>query len=246
MSGRVSVFIVDDEPPARARLAALIEPMPGFTVCGEAGDGKSALAAVASEAPDIVLMDIRMPGMDGIEAARHLAALPAPPAVIFTTAYDAYALEAFETQAIGYLLKPVRRQRLADALEHAVRPTRAQLGALAAARPSPRRHVSVRRGETLHLLPIETVRYFEAAQKYVTVHHAQGEDLIDDALKSLEAEYVEEFVRAHRSLLVSVSHIAALDRDESGRLRIRLRGTGEHLAISRRHAADIKRKLRRT
>ena len=246
MSGPVTVFIVDDEPPARSRLAALIEPMPGFVVRGEAGDGKSALAAVAAEMPDIVLMDIRMPGMDGIEAARHLTALPAPPAVIFTTAYDAYALEAFETQAIGYLLKPVRRQRLADALEHAVRPTRAQLGALAAARPSPRRHVSVRRGEALHLVPIERVRYFEAAQKYVTVHHEQGEDLIDDALKSLEAEYAEEFVRAHRRLLVSVSHIAALERDDSVRSLIRLRGSGQRLAISRRHAADIKRKLRTT
>ena len=246
MSGPVTVLIVDDEPPARSRLAGLIESMAGFEVTGEAGDGKAALAAAATDAPDIVLMDIRMPGMDGIEAARHLAALPAPPAVIFTTAYDAYALEAFETQAIGYLLKPVRRQRLADALEHAVRPTRAQLSALAAARPSPRRHVSVRRGETLHLVPIETVRYFEAAQKYVTVHHEQGEDLIDDALKSLEGEYAEEFVRAHRSLLVAIRHIAALDRDDSGRLQIRLRVTGERLSISRRHAADIKRKLRTT
>ncbi len=246
MSDPVTVLIVDDEPPARSRLAGLIEAMPGFEVSGEAGDGQAALAAVAAGEPDIVLMDIRMPGMDGIEAARHLAALPAPPAVIFTTAYDAYALEAFETQAIGYLLKPVRRQRLADALEHAVRPTRAQLGALAAARPTPRRHIPVRRGETLHLLPVETIRYFEAAQKYVTVHHEHGEDLIDDPLKSLEAEYPEAFVRAHRSLLVSIRHIAALDRDATGRLQIRLRGTGEQLSISRRHAAEIKRKLKTT
>ena len=244
MSGPVTILVVDDEPPARRRLVTLIEALPGFDAIGEAGDGEAAVNAVASGEPEIVLMDIRMPGMDGIEAARHLARLPNPPAVIFTTAYDAYALEAFETQAVGYLLKPVRRRRLAEALERAVRPTRAQLAALAAARPVPRGHVSVRRGDELHLIPLEAVRYFEAAQKYVTVHHEGGEDLIDESLKTLEAEHAERFVRAHRSLLVSIRHIASLDKDEAGRPGLRLRGTDERLVISRRHAADIKRKLR--
>ncbi len=238
------ILIVDDEPPARHRLAALVDALPGFDAVAEAGDGQAAVKAVMSCEPDIVLLDIRMPGMDGIEAARHLAQLPNPPAVIFTTAYDAYALEAFDTQAVGYLLKPVRRRRLAEALEHAVRPTRAQLGALAAARPAPRGHVSVRRGDELHLIPLDDVRYFEADQKYVIVHHEGGEDLIDESLKTLESEHVERFVRAHRSLLVSVRHIASLDKDEAGRPGLRLRGTDERLAISRRHAAEIKRKLK--
>ena len=139
------VLIVDDEPPARARLAALLAELPGFDVVGEAGDGQSAVEAAMAHDPDIVLLDIRMPGMDGIEAARHLAGLPQPPAVIFTTAYDRYALEAFETQAVGYLLKPVRQQRLTEALEKAGRLTRAQLAALSGAQPEARRHISARR-----------------------------------------------------------------------------------------------------
>src|SRR5688572_17533528 len=164
----MKVIIVDDEPPARDRLRRLLEEIEGCECVGEAGNGQDAIALVTREGPDVVLMDIRMPGMDGVEAARHLSTLDQPPAIIFTTAYDEYAVRAFETQAAGYLLKPVRREKLSEALARAGRLTRPQLAAIAATSTATRRrtHLSVRvRGE-LRLIPIEEVLYFLADQKY--------------------------------------------------------------------------------
>ena len=240
------VLIVDDEPPARERLKRLLEEIDGCELAGEASNGTEAIALAVRLAPDVVLMDIRMPGMDGVEAARHLGQLEEPPAVIFITAYDEYALRAFDTSAVGYLLKPVRREKLADTLTRAARLTKPQLAAIAqSATPRQRRtHLSVRiRGE-LRLIPIEDVLYFLADQKYVTVRHSGGEDLIEESLKSLEEEFDPDFLRIHRNSLVAVRHISSIERSGEGQYSVRLRGIETDLPVSRRLATEVLRRFR--
>jgi two-component system, LytTR family, response regulator AlgR len=239
------VLIVDDELPARERLQRLVGELPGCTVAGVCASGLDALALVGKLDPAVVLLDIRMPGMTGIEVARHLGALERPPAVVFTTAYDEYALQAFDAQAVGYLLKPVRRERLEEALKHASRLSASQLHRLSTpAEPlSVRQHIAVRVRDELKLIPVKDIRYFEADQKYVTVRHAGGEDLTDESLRELEEEFARDFVRVHRSLLVAIAHIDALERKGEEGYALRIRGEPEPLLVSRRQVAELKRRL---
>ena len=230
-------LIVDDEAPARARLARLLADVGGWQCAGEATDGVEALAAVEAATPDVVLLDVRMPRMDGLEAARHLAELATPPAVIFTTAFDEYALDAFDANAVAYLLKPVRADKLADALRRAVRPSRAQLSGL---RPRlPRRHLASRVGERLVLVPVDEVRALVADNKYVVARHPGGELVLDESLKELEAEFAGTFLRVHRNALVALAHVAEFDGE-----RVVLRGLAEPVEVSRRHAGAVRRTLR--
>lgn len=241
------ILIVDDEVPARLRLRGLLTQVPDASVAGEAGDGASALRQVEALNPDVVLLDIRMPGMDGLECARHLASLATPPAVIFTTAYDKFAIEAFEAQAMDYLVKPVRRERLEAALTRAQRPNAAQRAALGAGFPagrSRRRQLCVRVRDSLRLIDVETVLYFRADQKYVTVRHGGGEVLIEDSLKSLEEEFQDDFVRVHRNALVAVRAIDSLEKDDGGQFYLRLRGLAERLEVSRRLVPDVRKLIR--
>lgn len=240
-----SVLIVDDELPARERLQRLVGEIAGFAVAGACATGAEALALVGQLRPSIVLLDIRMPGMTGIEVARHLGALAEPPAIVFTTAYDEYALQAFESQAVGYLLKPVRLERLEQALRHASRLSSPQLRSLSAPQEplATRQHVAVRVRDELKLIPVKDIRYFRADQKYVTVRHDRGEDLIDEPLKQLEDEFAQDFVRAHRSLLVAIAHIEALERVGEEGYALRLRGEAEPLAVSRRQIAELRKRL---
>jgi two-component system response regulator AlgR len=238
------VLVADDEALARQRLSDLVADL-GHEVAGTAASGPEAIAQAEASGAEVILLDIRMPGMDGLEAARHLAALPTPPAVIFTTAYGDYALEAFQTAAVGYLLKPVRRSRLAEALARAARPTRAQLARLAAGKPrAARSHVVTRVGGRLCLIPLSDIRCFRADQKYVAIHHGAGVDLIDEPLKALEDEFGEEFVRIHRGSLVALAHVESVSRDDKGQLHVKLRGVEDALAVSRRHTAGFRRRLR--
>jgi two-component system response regulator AlgR len=242
---RLKVLIVDDEPPARARLRSLLDEIADVEVVGEAVSGAEALAHAHDLAPDVVLLDVRMPGMDGLEAARHLNVLEEPPAVIFTTAFDEYAVEAFEAHAVGYLLKPVRKEQLAGALTRAGRLTRAQLQKLAAAGAEARRtHIAARSREGLKLIPIEEVQYFLADQKYTTVAHLHGEDLIEDSLRLLESEFAAAFVRIHRNALVAVKHLERIERGADGQYFVRLRGCAAPLAVSRRMAGELKERFR--
>jgi two-component system response regulator AlgR len=241
----LGVLIVDDELPARARLERLVGELPGWTVAGSCATGLEALELIGKLAPAVVLLDIRMPGMTGIETARHLTALEHPPAVVFTTAYDEYALQAFESQAVGYLLKPVRRERLEEALKHASRLAAPQLRGLAT-REQPlaaRQHIAVRVRDDLKLIPLKDIRYFRADQKYVTVRHSRGEELIDESLRQLEEEFERDFVRAHRSLLVGVAHVEALEKTPDGGYVLKLRGETEPLPVSRRQLADLRKRL---
>jgi len=237
------VLVVDDEPPARERLKQLLDELPDTELAGEAGSGEEALAVAADTRPDVVLLDVRMPGMGGLEAARHLADLPDPPAVVFTTAYEQHALEAFDAQASGYLLKPVRRERLATALERLRRPTRIQRAVMADP-PATRTHVTARVRDQLKLIPVRDILCFVAEQKYTMVRHVAGEDLIEDSLRSLEQEFAGEFVRIHRNALVSIAQIESLDREPDGRYAVNLRHGGGTLQVSRRLAAEVLRRLR--
>ena len=239
----MKVLLVDDEVPARARLRAMLEEVGGYEVCGEAVNGQEALQLCATEQPDVLLLDIRMPGMDGLEAAQHLQLLQQPPAIIFTTAYNDYALQAFETHAVDYLLKPVRQERLQDALLHAQRLTQGQAASL--------RNVEVRSGErqricanvrgSLQLIPVEEIRYFLADQKYVVVGTADAQLLIEETLKSLEQEFAGQFVRIHRNALVARRYIAGLAKGDDGHAQVSLAGVEQTLEVSRRHIADVRK-----
>jgi len=188
---------------------------------------------------------VRMPGMDGLEAARHLNVLEQPPAVIFTTAFDEYAVEAFQAQAVGYLLKPVRKEQLSASLARAGRLTRAQLQNLAASSGAARRsHIAARHRDGLKLIPIEEVQYFLADQKYTTVRHTRGEELIEDSLRLLESEFASEFVRIHRNALVGVKHLERIERRADGQYFVHLRGCDAPLPVSRRMAGELKERFR--
>ena len=237
------ILIVDDEPPARERLVRLLGEIAPSAQVDQAANGKGALERCAHTDYDIVLMDIRMPGMDGIEVARHLAQVGRAPAVVFTTAYDQYAIEAFDTEAVAYLLKPVRRAKLESALERAARLPARAAESLAREARSTRHHVVTRRGDTLSLIPVRDVIYFEADQKYVRAWHRGGDDLIDDALKALEDEFSDEFVRIHRSLLVALRQVDSVEKDEQGATRVRLRNRDTVLPVSRRHVATLRERL---
>lgn len=242
---RLKVLIVDDELPARERLKSLLVEIPDTEVVGEASNGEQSLTRAYELTPDVVLLDVRMPGMDGIEVAQHLNALAEPPAVIFTTAFDEYAVNAFEAHAVGYLLKPIRKEKLAAALERAGRLTRPQLQRIAAASSEKRRtHIAARRREGLRLIPIDEVQFFFAEQKYTTVRHVNGEDLIEDSLRSLEEEFDVDFVRIHRNALVNVRYLERIERGDDGQYFVRLRGCEAPLQVSRRMAGELRERFR--
>ncbi|MBT8100204.1 MAG: LytTR family DNA-binding domain-containing protein [Gammaproteobacteria bacterium] len=244
------VLVVDDEAPARERLRQLLDDLDGFDYCGDAGNGEDALQKARSDQPDIVLLDIRMPGLDGIQTAHHLNTLDKPPAVVFTTAYDEYAVEAFEARAIGYVLKPVRRKRLAAALDQASRLARTQLDEIAKDShiEHRRQHICARTLDKLTLIAIDDIDLFLADQKYVCVMHADGETLIDESLKSLEEEFGDRFVRVHRGALAAVARIAGVEKTGDGKFCVRMRegspASGKELIISRRHVATVRRRLK--
>ena len=238
------IVIADDEPLARERLRQLLADQPDAEVVAEAGDGHAALQACADHDPDLVLLDIAMPGIDGLEAARHLAAFEPRPAVVFCTAYDAHALSAFEAQAIDYLVKPVRPERLAAALER-VRTFAAGRGqGEATGNGGHRTHLCARLRGSLRLIPLEDVHYLQAEEKYVVVHHVRGEDLIEESLKSLEEEFGERFVRIHRNCLVARHEIVELRRGPDGHVQAVLRHGAHPLEVSRRCVAHLRETLR--
>lgn len=240
------ILIVDDEAPARERLAQQVADLGGHEVVGGATDGDEAVSMVRAHDPDIVLMDIRMPGTDGIAAARALAEAEAPPAVVFVTAYGEHALAAFDVQAVDYLVKPVRRDRLAQALNRARRVTRPQLDALGAAESDAdgaRQHILCRRRGVMELIPVSEVCCFRADNKYVTVFHRGGEDLIEESLRHLEDEFSRRFVRVHRNALVARDCMGRLESGPAGRRYLVVRGIAAPLEVSRRHVRRVREVL---
>jgi two-component system response regulator AlgR len=234
---KLRALVVDDEEPARVRLAALLGELDQVEVVGSARSAQEALRLLPELEPDVLYLDVRMPGMTGVELARHLATLEDPPAIIFTTAYDEHAMAAFDAQAVGYVLKPIRLEKLAAATERARALTQPQLAAL---NDTARTHLAVRQRDGIRLLKVEDVICLIAEQKYTTVRHIHGEDLIDDSLRALEAEFGTRFLRIHRSALVNRDFIEAIERGADGQYHIRLRGREERMAVSRRLVSELK------
>ena len=236
----MQVLIVDDEALARARLQKMIEDIEGFTVMAEASNGIEALEKVELLKPDIILLDVRMPGMDGMAVAEQLAASPAryPCRIIFTTAYEEYALDAFDFQASGYLLKPVNKEKLFRALQQASRVSHFQL-------PEHRQHLSANSRGKLELIPLGDVRVLQAEHKYVTVYYRGGEAVLDDSLKDLEEEFEGVFVRVHRNALVSMAHVSSMNKNAEGQYLIKVDDVDVQPSVSRRLASSIKQQMRK-
>ena len=243
----MKILIVDDEQLARTRLRGMLQQLNGYEVVAEAANGKQALEASQIHQPDVVLLDIRMPGMDGLEAAEHLSKLDTPPAVIFTPAYNDSALAAFKTHAVDYLLKPVRKEHLQQALTAAHQLNRAQLQAIgeAEARHAEPSHISARVKGNIQLIPVDKIYYFQAEHKYVTVGYPEGEVLIEDSLVTLEKKFSQRFMRIHRNALVAIEYIAALEKDKQGHCHIKLKECDKLLEISRRHLPAVRKFIKR-
>lgn len=241
------VVVADDEAPARSRLRDLLEDCAAsmaLEVVGDAPNGRALLDLLEHTEADVVLLDIRMPEMDGIEVAQHLQKLPDPPNVIFTTAYDSYALQAFELHAVDYLLKPIRLRRLFDALSRVRTITPLSLDVLQKLTPEPRRHISVQERGRVVLVPVDKILYLRAELKYVTIRTAEREYLLEESLTRLETEFGARFVRIHRSCLVARDYVESFERqaegDAEGQWVVKLRDLDERLPVSRRQQHVIK------
>lgn len=244
------LLIVDDEPLARQRLRDLVGDIGGYTVVGEAANGVEAMAVLQNQQVDIALVDIRMPVMDGIELAQHIRQLPRPPNLIFTTAYDHYALQAFDLNAIDYLLKPIRAERLSAALTKA-RPLNLKQSQGLQSLQETRQHLSIHERGRVLLIAVDEVLYFRAELKYVTVRTQAKSYLLEMSLNQLEQNYADRFVRVHRNALVAKHAIAGYEKqriqqnaetEEPGELSwvVLIKGIPETLVVSRRHQHMIR------
>lgn len=248
----IRVLICDDEPLARDRMRRMLEKIPSTLCVGEAENGEELLQQVPDLHPDLILLDIRMPGMDGLKAASRLSEGDSPPAIVFCTAYDEHAIAAFKVNAIDYLLKPVRQDDLEKALHKASRVNKPQLAAVRREMGEEvdeepngqkvREYISARSRRGIELIPVADVRYFLADQKYVTVRHSQGETLLDETLKELEDEFGDRFVRVHRNALVALAYVEGMEQ-RNNQHQLKLQGVPERLTVSRRHASSIKKLL---
>ena len=233
----LNILIADDEAPARNRLRDLLADIENVAVVAEAKNGKEAIDLALHTKPDLMLLDIRMPLMDGIEAAQHAQKLEPAPHIIFTTAFDAYAIKAFDLNAIDYLLKPIRLERLQAAINKAQALKPKQIEALKPLQKN-RSHLSIHERGRVLLVPIETIIYLRAELKYITVRTVEREYLIEESLTNLEAEFAEQFIRLHRNCLVAPLFITGYEKrknedDEQQWVAI-LNGIPETIAISRR------------
>jgi two-component system response regulator AlgR len=226
------VLVVDDEPPAVERLVRLLDELAAAELCASTTDPAVAADLCAEQQPDVVLLDVEMPVIDGVEVARRLRRLSPPPAVIFVTAFEHYAVDAFEVAAVDYLVKPVRSDRLARALERA---RNRPLG----------RGVTLRTrlGDRLLSIPLAEVRALVAEDKYTVVHFDRGEALVDDSLVSLEQRFPGQFIRVHRKALVARRFLRGLFRDEQGQERVELDGSDCKPPVSRRNLPTVRQLL---
>lgn len=245
------VFIADDEPPARERIKELLGDLRDdcpTEIVGEAVNGLEVLERLPACGAEVLLLDINMPGLSGLEVARHLAPLEAGPAIIFVTAHEAHALEAFELNALDYLLKPVRAARLAAALRKAVLAGPPARESLERALGGPRAHFSIVERNRIQLVPIAAVAYFKAELKYVTMRTQEREYIIEESLVSLEKEFAETFLRIHRNCLVARAAISGFERsagstEDESHWEVVLEGVPERLPVSRRQWAEVREVL---
>lgn len=244
----MDILICDDEALAVERLSRLVTNL-GHHVVATAQHGQQALDLVKQCEPDVVLLDIQMPEMDGLSCAQQLSQLEPMPAIVFCTAYDDYALEAFRSQAAGYLLKPIATQDLQQVLDNLTKLNQAQMSSLnqhaatANSSKTQRQQISAKTYRGVELIPVDNIYYFLADQKYVTVRHKQGSVLIDETLKELEQEFEERFIRVHRNALVAVDYLDGLEIVNSGQYQVRCRELAERLAVSRRHLPGLRERI---
>lgn len=245
MNPPLRVLIVDDEAPARRRLRDVLadcaDSLP-VEVVGEADNGLTALDFVQAHAVDALLLDIRMPGMDGIECAQHLQKLTRPPGIVFCTAFDRYACQAFDLNAVDYLLKPVRAERLVRALSRVRHVNAALIDSLRTAHPQARSHLSINEKGRIVLIPVEEILYLKAELKYVTIRTEAREFLIEESLTRLEEEFGSAFLRIHRNCLVAagrIREIGKLPGNEDGHF-LRIEGLSERLVVSRRQYSSLR------
>ncbi|KAF1031088.1 MAG: Sensory transduction protein LytR [Pseudomonas sp.] len=245
----MNVLIVDDEPQAREQLTRLVGELEGYNVLEpSATGGEEALALIDSLKPDVVVLDIRMPGLDGLQVAARLSERESPPAVVFAVAPDEFSLEALEASGVSFVVAPVTAEALLRAIKKAERPSRVQLSALtqpaAQSGNGPRSHISARTRKGIELIPLGQVVYFIADHKYVTLRHEAGEVLLDEPLKALEDEFGDRFVRIHRNALVARERIERLQRTPLGHFQLYLKGlNGDALIVSRRHVAGVRKMM---
>jgi len=237
----VKLLVVDDEPLARERMRRMVAEFPGHEVVAEAGDGESALRVVRDQAVDVVLLDLHMPGLDGLQVARLLADMDIPPAVIVITAHSEHALSAHNIQAAGYLLKPVRRDDLAAALKRARRPSRAQIATLAGLdiETTPG-FISARTRDGVERVAVADILYFWADQKYTSAYHLGGELLMEQSLLTLAEQLGSSFLRVHRKALVARRHIIGLKTESEDGPLLTLRYCREQVPVSRRRLAEVR------
>lgn len=245
----MDVLICDDEPLATERLARLVTQL-GHQVVATASHGEQAIELADEHQPDVVLLDIQMPEMDGLSCAQHLRELDPMPAIVFCTAYDEHALDAFKSQAEGYLLKPVMQQELQQVLDHLTKLTQAQLSHIKQKENMEelnikRHQITAKTYRGVELVPVENIYYFLADQKYVTVRHKNGSVLIDETLKDLEHEFADQFIRIHRNALVSIHYLEGLEVINIGQYQVRCRELEERLAVSRRHLPTLRERIQK-
>ena len=240
------VVVCDDEPLARERLTRIVKEE-GHEVVAQATTGVEAIQAVKQTHPDVILLDIRMPEMDGIRAAKELNELDNPPAIIFVTAYDHYAIAAFKAHAIGYLLKPANREELSQALNRASTLNSAQLNEIRRLEDptatNMRQHIAARTHRGVELIPLGDIYYFTADQKYVQVRHKNGTVLIDETLKELEQEFGDLFFRIHRNALINLAYLEMLEVVDQGQYQVKFKDLLERLAVSRRHLPMLRDRI---
>jgi two-component system response regulator AlgR len=247
MRAPLRVFIADDEAPARARLKELladIRAAVATSVAGEAANGLEVIERLPGSGAQVLLLDIQMPGMGGIELARHLGGLESAPAIVFVTAHDRHAVEAFELNALDYLMKPVRADRLAAALKKAAAAGPALRERLENAATGAREFFSVAERNRIVLVPVAEVLFLKAELKYVTLRTKMGEHLIEEPLVSIEREFAERFIRVHRNCLVARAAIRGFERADGGEeephWNVVLEGVSERLPVSRRQWPALK------
>lgn len=242
----MDILICDDEPLAVERLSRLVTQL-GHQVVAAAHHGKEALTLVQQYEPDVILLDIQMPEMDGLTCAQHLSQLNPMPAIVFCTAYDEHALTAIQAQAKGYLLKPIIKSELENTLNNLTKLTQAQMSNIEQKENMEEKHqrqqIAAKTYRGLELIPIENVYYFLADQKYVTVRHKNGSVLIDETLKDLEREFSNKFIRIHRNALIALDYLDGLELVASGQYQVRCRELEEKLAVSRRHLPLLRERM---
>lgn len=243
MGGTAKYLVVDDEHLARARLKELIRRIKPDAKIIEARNGEDAIKLYEKHKPPTALVDIRMPGIGGIELAYHLSAQDQPPAVIFTTAHNEYALQAFDTNAIDYLLKPIHLERLQRALQKA-EPLTDEQNLVLKQGEDERTHISVNQRGRLKLIPIKDIAYFKAENKYVVIKTKEGEFLLNDTLNQLETELGNGYIRAHRNALISTKYIEAMEKVDDDRWCVVLDGFNDKIEVSRRQRPIIRAWLR--